>query len=278
MSQMRLCGVRALVPLGAGKKRGFFSLLLEGEGPPAWVPGQFVMLRPEGWSRELPWARPFSIGRWGEEGLEVFFQVVGRGTALLAGLRPGESVRVLGPLGSGFAPEERKPVLLLAGGMGIAPFAGYILRRAGSSNLRLCFGHRAPLDCYPYAALAGHCLAEHFPDENPGDLPLFLRRVEELLAGTAREGGLVLACGPAPFLRAVQGFSLKHGARAQISLENRMACGLGVCLGCVVKPLTGEGGGNRSRQRVLPALEQGLPVPVCSCGPVFWADSVELEE
>ncbi|MDR2050288.1 MAG: dihydroorotate dehydrogenase electron transfer subunit [Deltaproteobacteria bacterium] len=277
MPQMHLCSVRALVPLGEGEKRGFFSLLLEGCGLPDWTPGQFVMLRPESWSRELPWARPFSIGRWDGNGLEIFFQVVGRGTSLLAGLRPGESVRIFGPLGQGFAREENKPVLLLAGGMGIAPFAGYIPRRAGAPNLRLCFGHRAPLACYPYAALAGNCLSEHFPDERPGDLPSFLRRMEELLAGNAREEGLVLACGPVPFLRAVRDLSLKHGARTQISLENRMACGLGVCLGCVVKPLMDDKGRNRSRQPVPPALEQGLPVPVCSCGPVFWADAVELD-
>jgi len=71
--------------------------------------------------------------------------------------------------------------------------------------------------------------------------------------------GLVLACGPLPFLRTAQRFALELGVRTQLSLENKMACGVGACLGCVSPDAS------------------GWPVQVCSEGPVFWADSITLE-
>ncbi|MBG0778083.1 MAG: dihydroorotate dehydrogenase electron transfer subunit [Desulfovibrionaceae bacterium] len=235
----------------------FFELVLEWPGWSRWTPGQFVMVRPD-WGAELTWARPFSICRADERGLVVFYQVVGRGTERLARVAPGEEIAVWGPLGRGFAVEEDTPTLLLAGGIGVAPFVGYALAHPAPEKLHLVFGHREPLARYPFAAFPAPVAKENWHEQNPGDLQSFLARVREQVAAHAASG-LVLACGPLPFLRAVQAMARDTGARAQISLENRMACGVGACLGCV----TPDADGHR--------------VQVCTHGPVFWSDAVNLD-
>ena len=189
------------VPFGlTGSQGRFFALRLERPDWKSWAPGQFVMLRPQGWALDMPWARPFSICRVSTNELVIFFQVAGRGTEKMAKLRRGDKVHLWGPLGNRFAVEGGTPTLLLAGGIGIAPFVGY---------------------------------AERHP--TPGVLEWFLNHVRSRIEAYAERNGLVLACGPAPFLKAVQGFALAAKARCQLSLESRMACGVGACLGCVTK-------------------------------------------
>ncbi|MDR2503739.1 MAG: dihydroorotate dehydrogenase electron transfer subunit, partial [Deltaproteobacteria bacterium] len=222
--------------------------------------------------------RPFSIFQARNGELGVFFQVAGRGTARLAGLRPGDKVRVTGPLGRGFVFAPDKSVLLLAGGMGLAPFWSYAERHSAAGDLRLLFGHRMPLDCYPYALVRNLIRAEHFMERTPEDRTAFLRRTQAEMEEQARQGGLTLACGPTPFLRTVQSWAICHGVETQISLENSMACGVGACLGCVVKTLPEQTGGQGAKHAPPPEFHQGLPVSSCRCGPVFWADAVDLTE
>jgi dihydroorotate dehydrogenase electron transfer subunit len=274
--------------LGGGEPAGGIHALhlsLPRAGSPAekifsgYSAGQYAMLRPESWGLEFTWARPLSIGEVTGEAV-FFFQVAGRGTGRLVRLAPGEKVQVVGPLGTGFALEPDKPALLLAGGIGLAPFVGYARQHPEKRNLKLLFGHRQALASYPFAALADKIEAESHQEKNPEDLRAFLNRVEEHIAAYAAKGngrGLVLACGPLPFLRAVRELSLRHRARTQLSLEARMACGVGACLGCVIQPLLdGAAGGNKSAQPVPERMHQALPVPCCTCGPVFWADSIMI--
>lgn len=250
--------VGELAPLGQWERPGeFFRLRLEGDGFAQWAPGQFVMLRPLSWGPEILWGRPFSIAGADAGGVSVFFQVVGRGTSRLAQLSSGEGVTVWGPLGNGFALEPGTPTLMLAGGVGIAPFQGYAAAHPKPADLELFFAHRLPLACYPYAELAARTRAEEMCEEKPGDLERIIARLRERIAAMAGKG-LVLACGPTPFLRTVREAALESGTRAQVSLENRMACGVGACLGCVSK----DG--------------QGHHVQVCTRGPVFWAGDVQI--
>ncbi len=250
--------VGELTPLGQWERPGeFFRLRLEGQGFERWEPGQFVMLRPLAWGPEILWGRPFSIAGADGGGVSVFFQVVGRGTARLAQLAKGEAVVVWGPLGNGFAVEPGVPTLLLAGGVGLAPFLGYASAHPNPANLDLFFAHRLPLACYPYADLAETLRAEELCEQRPEDLQAIIERLGERIAERAKNG-LVLACGPTPFLRTVREAALACGARAQVSLENRMACGVGACLGCVSK----DGAGHH--------------VQVCTQGPVFWAGDVQI--
>ena len=258
-----------------------FTLRLRSPGWESWRPGQFVMLRPQRVSRpDVFWARPFSISRATAGELHIVFQAVGRGTGELRELERGETVTVWGPLGNGFAVSRSGPTLLLAGGIGIAPFLGYIENHPTPETLRLEFGHKRPLECYPFAeCLEAHCLLaeESFQARNhhetcPDDLVRFVEAMEDAIRETAARNGLVLACGPMPFLRSVQTFALRHAARAQLSLETRMACGVGACLGCVVKK-TAE-----PFRRDLAVPQAFSHVQTCTGGPVFWADQLDLKE
>ena len=231
-------------------------LRLSPPGWNSWRPGQFVMLRPLAWGPELTWGRPFSICACDGQGLSIFYQVVGRGTTRMADLQSGDKVVAWGPLGNGFSPAPG-PLLLLAGGVGIAPFVGLGMTHPGPEALHLAFGHRLPLTQYPWDLLPRAMTKESHLDAGPGDLERFVARLEALVRSHASKGA-ILACGPLPFLRTVQQLALKHGAQAQLSLENRMACGVGACLGCVTE-----------------TPDQGR-VQICTHGPVFPADAVTL--
>ncbi|MBU1230964.1 MAG: dihydroorotate dehydrogenase electron transfer subunit [Proteobacteria bacterium] len=227
----------------------FMELVLENPGWESYRPGQFAMLRAKLWGLELPWGRPFSISRVDAESVTFFIQVVGRGTSRLAQLRANDEVVVWGPLGNGFSVLPETPTLLLAGGMGLAPFRGYIERHPTPKYLRLLFAHRPALDFYPYSDMGQKVRAEAIQERSTDDLPDIIRRIETVMDECA--GGLALACGPTPFLRTVQAHALKKGIRAEISLEKTMACGIGACLGCVCKN------------------GQDRHVQVCAHGPVF---------
>lgn len=255
--------VREVRFLGAwDEPSDFVELTLENPGWDSYRPGQFAMLRAKRWGLELPWGRPFSISRVDAESITFFIQVVGRGTTRLARLTPNEDVIIWGPLGNGFSAPPQTPTLLLAGGMGIAPFRGYIERHPTPEFLRLLFAHRPSLDFYPYLDMSGKVRAEAIQERSPDDLPDIIARIEaamdEHCGGLVLADGLVLACGPTPFLRTVQAHALKKDIRAEVSLEKTMACGVGACLGCVCK----DG--------------QGRHVQVCARGPVFAAADVQI--
>ena len=229
-----LLTVLDLVPFGqTGQESRFFALRLTRPDWPSWRPGQFVMVRPTSFGLEMPWARPFGICHMTSRHLICFFQVVGRGTRRMAELKAGDTVRVWGPLGNGFAMEPDTPTLLLAGGMGIVPFVGYVSEHPKPWNVTMLFGHREPLSCYPVDSIN-----EHVP----------------------------LDSGPLPFLKTVHGFARELNARVQLSLENRMACGVGACLGCVTRT---------TEEWPVADKRNGL-VQTCNHGPVFWANQIEL--
>ncbi len=250
--------VRLLTP--ASSEEEILELILDYPGwKTGWRPGQFVMLRPVSPALDLVWGRPLSISRGDGTTLTLLFQVVGRGTRRLADLKPGDQVTVWGPLGTFFKKPVDRPVLLLAGGMGIAPFCGYIDAHPQPENLKLFFAHRPPLEVYPYASLAATVDAEDRRETRPEDLRAIIARVEELVKTYGEKNGCVAACGPMPFLRTVRRAALKYGTDAELSLENRMACGVGACLGCATKD------------------RDGHHVQVCTRGPVFSAETISLE-
>lgn len=246
-------------PIGQSKIGGeFFELKLEYPDWDGWKPGQFVMIRPLAWELDLLWGRPFSISSADGESVTLFIQNVGRGTGRLSRLKPGDDVAMWGPLGNSFAVEADTPTLLLAGGIGIAPFRGYVENHLQPENLKIFLAHRLPLECYPYQSMCDMVVGECMIEEKPEDLQCIIDTMKGLIKEYAEKDGLILSCGPTPFMKTVQRFAAEFGARAQVSLENRMACGVGACLGCVTK----DG--------------QGHHVQVCTRGPVFWTDKVEL--
>lgn len=255
--------VRSLTRFGKeGTDGDFFELKLEHPHTAStawqnWKPGQFVMIRPTAWEHNPLWGRPFSIHKADGDTLSVFFQVVGRGTADLAKLETGDGVTVWGPLGNAFAMREDVPTLILAGGIGIAPFYEYIARHPSPEKVRMLFGHRPPVECYPFAAMAERVACESHREQSPDDLKAFIALLEKTIPEYATNG-LVVACGPLPFLKTIQKVATDCGGKAQLSLENKMACGVGACLGCVCDH------------------KDNGPVSVCARGPVFWSDEINF--
>lgn len=269
--QVHQVSVAGIAPLGP-EKTGIYRLTLDISTAPgflqSWRPGQFVMVREPRPDTSLTWARPFCISHANGKTLTIFFQVVGRATREMARLQPGSVLDVWGPLGNSFVVDENAPTLLLAGGMGFAPLLGYALSHPCPENLSLEFGHRLPLECYPFKEfekINATSHAENCLDDRECFMRLIDGRMEKLspAPGAGPSKGLVLACGPSPFLKAVQTFALKHTVRTQISLETRMACGIGACLGCVVKA-------SDKREGPLSFTQ------TCTSGPNFWADRVEI--
>ncbi len=204
-------------------------------------------------------------GSFSGHGVEFLYNVVGRGTALLAGRSEGEAISVLGPLGRGFcAPDgdEASRVVMVGGGMGIVPF--YLLGAAleGIGGVFL-YGARARAEAGLSADFKGlGCgVKVSTEDGSAGRKGL----VTDLLVDEIKANSIVCACGPPGMLRAVAATAREAGARCYVSLEKTMACGIGVCLGCAVKTGAGHGGrGNGYRM-------------VCSDGPVFDAAEIDWE-
>ncbi len=207
------------------------------QGPPQ--PGQFVMLR--AWSELDPLlARPFSIHDVKKGAFAVLYQIRGRGTRLLAELNKGDQLAVLGPLGQGFPLPDTQEVWLVAGGIGIAPFlytAKWLCQKG--FDLHLFYGARSKTDLLRVKAFRelGIPVTLATEDGSCGHQGLVTAPLEKALAQKAQV--TLLACGPMPMLKAVALLSQKYGCQAYVSLEARMACGLGLCLGCALKAQKG---------------------------------------
>ena len=248
-----------LVPFGqTSRAHKFFALRLSHPGWEEWHAGQFLILRPQNFGLEIPWGRAFCICHLTRHNLVIFFEARGKGTERISRLQPGDTVRIWGPLGNWFDIEHDKPTLIIAGGMGIAPFVGYVARHPRPWNISMLFGHRHPAGCYPIDSINEHIPVDSLQEDNSGDLDNFIFSIRERMRDCAEQDGLILACGPTPLLKLIQKFSIELDCRCQISLENRMACGIGACLGCVI----GD--------------SQGHFVQTCTHGPVFAAKDVML--
>lgn len=218
--------------------------------------GQFVALYCSDGSRLLP--RPISICEidLADHAIRLVYRVAGKGTEEFAGYHTGAQLRVVGPLGNGY-PKKSKRALLLGGGIGIPP----ILQLAKE------------LDCEKSIVLGYR--SERFLEEEfraQGDVYL---ATEDGSCGTQgnvmdaiRENGLdaeiIYACGPMPMLRAVKAYAAEHRMECWISLEERMACGIGACLGCVCRSTAKDEHTHVHNKRI------------CTEGPVFRAEEVDI--
>lgn len=225
-------------------------------------PGQFVMIR-TGPGVEMGGPllkRPFSIHRFGPDGrITLLYRLVGAGTRLMAGLKPGDRTEVLGPLGRGFTfSEDLKQAYLVGGGIGLAPLPALAEAMAQTTRTILFYGARTAAELVP-----DHHL-EHFPgekvlctDDGSACRPGFV--TEALAEALVANPAPIFACGPGPMLAATAALAARAGVPAQVSLEAHMACGVGACLGCVV-PVKSDREPQYTR--------------VCLEGPVFKAEDV----
>ncbi len=227
--------------------------------------GQFVMLKAEAGTAP-PLRRPFSIMSVDREAesFSVFLKTVGPGSRALAQMTLGDESSCLGPLGQPFAPPpaEQEP-LLIAGGFGIAPFHLFSQElHTRGCRPRVFYGGRTATDLVlrdPFDAL-GVPLELATDDGSLGRKGPVTGAVESYLEASGRPA-VLYACGPHPMLRAVARLAQERGCQAQVSLDPWMGCGMGTCLGCVVR-----------------IKRPGEPAPAwrCACteGPVF--DSREV--
>ncbi|GAB6161864.1 dihydroorotate dehydrogenase electron transfer subunit [Desulfothermus naphthae] len=259
MNIMECVDLRVLELLSMDGKEFFILKLSSPKWP--YKTGQFVMVRPISWGYDPFLPRPFSIANLDEEKLEIFFQVVGRGTKKLAELRPDDMVKVWGPLGNGFEIDESLPILILAGGMGIAPFLGLIKKHPYPENIEIIFGHRKDISCYPLKNISRKILLWTIRERTKSDLLRLKKAIQVKIEGYSSDGQ-IFACGPLPFLDMVHEVCVTKKTQLQILLERPMACGIGVCYGCSIPgPIPGLF--NKNFQ-------------VCKHGPVFRCEDLSI--
>lgn len=226
------------------------------------LPGQFidVQVSSSGGSDPLL-RRPFSLYRRFPNGnYSLVYRVVGRGTAALAKLRPGDSVNILGPLGRGFSEVAGAGrVALVGGGVGVPPVLFLAQHLHGKADMKAILGFGTGELAFGASEFADLGVETTLTtvDGSLGRKGMVTEPLNELLAGGWCE--VIYACGPKPMLAAVAALSDRFGIPAQLSFEESMACGVGACLSCVL-PVKSEGGVTYHR--------------VCNEGPVF--DSREV--
>lgn len=238
---------------------GIFSLWLEektiAQGAKA---GQFVNVYCKNEIHLLP--RPISICEVNkEEGMiRLVFRVAGEGTKELSELGVQDSVDLMGPLGNGYTLEGKK-VILIGGGIGIPPMLE--LAKELSCEKSIVLGYRNQ-DTFLLEDFKSQ--GEVYISTEDGSLGTKGNVIDAIKANHI-EADIIFACGPMPMLRGVKQYAKEHGIKAQISLEERMACGVGACLGCVCKSKEKDHHSHVNNKRV------------CKDGPVFYAEEVEIE-
>ncbi len=252
------------------------------------LPGQFVMLK-FAKSNDPLLGRPFAVWKAlpDDDGrphwIELIYFNVGKMTGQLSETRPGDSLEVWGPLGKPFgivrgsgSAEEIDHLVMVAGGVGQTPF--YMLAQealgkhnppdptqkvATVSHVTLCYGARTK---------AGMCCVEDFKqlgvdvqvateDGSAGHHGLVTDLIHPAIEAKVAKSRIV-CCGPKKMMTATAQIAKQLGVPCQISLEERMACGVGVCFSCVAKVRDGAGGWTYRR--------------TCLDGPVFDAEDVEF--
>lgn len=220
-------------------------------------PGQFVMVR---CGEDTLLRRPLSLHRVEGKNISLLIGVVGKGTYWLSQLREGESLDILGPLGNGFKfNPNAKNLLLIAGGIGIAPllFLAEKSKKLGHS-VTLLLGAKTASELYPKELIPSETkLIITTEDGSAGKKGM----ITDLLPDFIDWADQVFACGPMSMYQAISTLTKKFPKlkSAQVSLEVRMGCGLGVCYGCTIKTRAG--------------LRQ-----VCKDGPIFELGDITWEE
>ena len=240
---------------------GIYDMWIETTLAAQAKPGQFIAVYPKAESTLLP--RPISICEADRERgrLRIVYRIAGKGTKEFSRYAAGDEIAVMGTLGNGFPLEEAegKRAFLMGGGIGIPPILQLAKELPGEAQI-----------------IAGYRDGNLFLKEDLERCGDFYAATEDGSAGTKgnvmdviRERGLfadiIYACGPMPMLRSVKRYAQTAGIKAYLSLEERMACGVGACLGCVCRTTKKDAHSHVNNTRI------------CTDGPVFEASEVDID-
>ncbi|MFH1830701.1 MAG: dihydroorotate dehydrogenase electron transfer subunit [Pseudomonadota bacterium] len=221
---------------------------------PSYNPGQFVMISISG--KEVFLRRPFSIAGLSQGLAEICYKVVGKGTRALALAPAGIRIDVAGPFGKGFEmPDSKNTLVLVAGGYGIAPFVG-LCRKIGKGAV-IYYGAKSISEFLYLDELEKMKVKVVFSTEDgsKGHKGMITQVLERDL--NAIKNPALISSGPKGLLEAIAKMGLSKDIPTQVSMEEYMACGMGVCNGCVCKGKDGEF------------------LKTCSDGPVFRAEELK---
>lgn len=218
--------------------------------------GQFVSVYCNDGSRILP--RPISICEINKEEktLRLVYRVAGKGTGEFSAMKTGETLHIVGPLGNGF-PKKEKKAFLIGGGIGIPPMLQ--LAKELDCEKQIVLGYRDELFLLDEFQKQGevYLATEDGSAGTKGN-------VLDAIRANALTADVIYACGPMPMLRALKIYAAENGIECWISMEERMACGIGACLACVCKSKEKDAHSNVNNKRI------------CKEGPVFLAEEVEF--
>lgn len=205
--------------------------------------GQFVTIRCGEATAPLL-RRPFSFHRINGSSFEVLYEVLGRGTNILASKKPGEKIDILGPLGNGFsASKSNSKSILVAGGIGVAPLLALAqaLVKSKKNQIHAIIGarDRKRLLCSEDFNELGIKPIIATDDGSYGKKGFASDVLDEMLKKVGADLPTIFACGPEPMLREIAHIVRKRGMECYASLEENIACGVGACLGCAVKTKSG---------------------------------------
>ena len=209
-------------------------------------PGQFIEVKCSAEFDPLL-RRPFGIHRVIRNGIEMLYEVVGKGTKILSEKKPGKEIDILGPLGNGFELTSNGNAIVVAGGIGVAPlFAAAEALIKKKNKVRIIIGAKKKshiMGASEFKSL-GCSVNVVTEDGSMGRKGLVTDILQDTLSRSTVHGSrstdhgprsTIYACGPTAMLKAVWNIALDNHIPCQLSFESYMACGLGVCLGCPIK-------------------------------------------
>lgn len=221
--------------------------------------GQFISVYCKDKTKLLP--RPISICQVNKEegSLRIVYRVVGGGTKEMSGYKVGDDIDILGPLGNGFMQRAGKKAILIGGGIGIPPMVQLAEELKEKAEVQIVAGYRDELFLTKELEERGKLFIAT-EDGSTGTKGTVI----DAIKNQDVEGDVIYACGPTPMLKAVKEYAMNKGIECQLSLEERMACGIGACLACVCQSKEKDSHSNVNNKRI------------CKDGPVFLAEEVEL--
>ena len=240
---------------------GIYDMWLETPFAKDVVPGQFVGVYPVNKATLLP--RPISVCEVDPErsAIRLVYRVVGSGTAEFSLYQPDDYIMILGPLGNGFPLDaaQGKNVVVMGGGIGVPPLLE-TAKRVKDAKVSAVMGYR---NSETFLSDEFEKYADMYVATEDGSVGTKGNVIDAIKENNV-PCDVIFACGPMPMLRAIKAYAAEIGAKAYLSLEERMACGVGACLGCICKTKEIDEHSHVHNARI------------CTDGPVFDADDLEM--